>query len=43
MLELTVTASRSRQGPTVFFEKSDDVLHFHVENNKLFGGPEEDA
>jgi hypothetical protein len=43
MLELTMAASRPRKIPAVFFKKSDDILHFHVENNKLFADLEEDA
>ena len=43
MFELTMTASRPRKVPTLFFKKSDEVLNFHVKNNKLFGGPQEDA
>jgi hypothetical protein len=43
MFELTVTARRSCQIPTVFFQKFNGVLDFHKENNKVFAGPEEDA
>ncbi len=43
MFELTMTASSPRKIPTVFFKKSDEVLHFHEENDKLFGEQEEDA
>jgi hypothetical protein len=42
MLELAMAASGPRKIPTVFFKKSDYVPYFHVANNKLFNGPEED-
>ncbi|HKZ01635.1 MAG TPA: hypothetical protein VJ180_05315, partial [Pyrinomonadaceae bacterium] len=35
MLELTVTTFGPRQKPAVFFKKSNDVLNFHVGNNKV--------
>jgi hypothetical protein len=43
MLELTVAASGSHKILAVFFKKPDDILHFHVENNKVFSALEEDA
>ncbi len=42
MLELTVTAPRPCQIPTVVCKKFEDVPYLHEANNKLFGGLEED-
>ena len=43
MLELTVTTFGPRKIPTIVFKESDEVPDFHMDNNKLFGGSEEDA